>query len=193
VVSRAGWMAAAALGLAGGLGCHTDMYDQPKFRPLERSDFFADGNSSRPLPADTVARGQLELDELLTTGKVDGKLSELFPFPITEQVLRRGQQQFNIFCSVCHGRLGGGQGMIVQRGFKAPPSYHIDRLRQAPPGHFFDVISNGFGAMYDYRERISPADRWAIVAYIRALQLSQHTKLSELAPAERAQLEAAPR
>ena len=181
--------ALAALALGAGLGCHSDMIDQPKFRPLERSDFFADGNSSRPQVEGTVARGQLRSDELLHTGKEGGQPSERFPFAVDPKLLERGRERFEIFCAPCHGRLGDGQGMIVQRGFKIPPSFHIDRLRQAAPGYLFDVITNGFGAMVDYRGRISPADRWAIVAYVRALQLSQHLPASRLAAQERGRLE----
>jgi len=169
--------------------CHTDMIDQPKFRPLEESDFFKDGNSSRPIPADTVARGHLRLDTPLNTGWSGGAPVEAIPIPVTSELLRRGREQFDIFCSPCHGRLGDGKGMIVERGFKPPPSYHIDRLREAPAGHFFDVITNGFGAMYDYRERISPEDRWAIIAYIRALQLSRHAPLADAPPDEARRLE----
>jgi Cytochrome C oxidase, cbb3-type, subunit III len=185
-------LAAAALLAVLAAGCHTDMYDQPKFRPLEETSFFKDGNSARPLLPDTVARGQLNTDELLETGTLHGEPADVFPFPVTARVLRHGQEQFNIFCSPCHGRVGDGRGMIVQRGFKQPPSYHTDRLRQAPAGHFFDVITNGFGAMYDYRSRISPETRWAIIAYIRALQLSQHAKESDVPAGELFRLRAAP-
>jgi mono/diheme cytochrome c family protein len=186
-LALAGTLAAALLALS---GCDMqDMYNQPKYKPLQASSFFDDGRSSRPLVPDTVARSGLRTDALLYTGKLDGKDSEVFPFPVTPQVLDRGQLEYNIYCSVCHGRTGEGNGMIVQRGFKAPPSYHIDRLRQAPAGHFFDVMTNGFGAMYSYKSRVSPEDRWAIAAYIRALQLSQHATLDDVPPAERARLE----
>ena len=180
--------AAVAIVLLAGIACRQDMFDQPKVRPLQASTFFADGRASRPLPEDTVARGDLRDNELLYTGRVHGEVVDEFPFPVTQEVLDRGQQRFEIFCSPCHGRTGYGDGMIVQRGFKAPPSFHTDRLRQAPAGHFFDVITNGFGVMYDYRSRVPVEDRWAIAAYIRALQLSQHAPVSSLAPAERAQL-----
>jgi mono/diheme cytochrome c family protein len=156
------------------------MFDQPKVRPLQASTFFADGRASRPLPEDTVARGDLRGNELLYTGRVHGEVVDAFPFPVTKEVLDRGEQRFDIFCSPCHGRTGYGDGMIVQRGFKAPPSFHSDRLRQAPAGHFFDVITNGFGVMYDYRSRVPVEDRWAIAAYIRALQLSQHASAADL-------------
>ncbi len=148
------------------------MHNQPKYIPLRESDFFADHRSERPLVDGTVARGDVEVDDLLYTGKVNGQLSTVFPFPITWEVMQRGQERFNIFCSPCHSRTGDGDGMVVRRGFRAPPSFHIDRLRQAPPGHFFDVITNGFGAMPDYKPQVPVRDRWAIVAYIRALQAS---------------------
>jgi mono/diheme cytochrome c family protein len=166
--------------LVAAAGCRQDMFDQPKVRPLQSSTFFSDGRASRPLPEDTVARGQLHSDELLSTGRVGGVVADRFPFPVSAAVLDRGQQRFDIFCSPCHGRTGEGNGMIVQRGFKPPPSFHSERLRHAPAGHFFDVMTNGFGVMYDYRSRIVPEDRWAIAAYIRALQLSQHTDASDL-------------
>lgn len=164
-------------------GCRQDMHDQAKAEPLEASDFFADRRSARPVVAGTVARGHLRLDEHLYTGKVNGEYARTFPFAITKEVLERGRERFNIYCSPCHGHLGDGNGMVVQRGFRRPPSYHTDRLREAAPGYFFDVITNGFGTMFDYADRIVPEDRWAIVAYIRALQLSQNADL-EMVPAE---------
>ncbi len=179
--------ALAALAAAAAVGCRQDMFNQPKVRPLQASTFFADGRASRPLPEDTVARGDLRADELLATGRIGGVVADEFPFPITKAILDRGQQRFDIFCSPCHGRTGYGDGMIVQRGFKAPPSFHSDRLRQAPAGHFFDVMTNGFGVMYDYRSRVPPDDRWAIAAYIRALQLSQHASASDLDAAKAAE------
>ena len=176
VIRRLG---AAALFAAAALGCRQDMFDQPKVRPLQASTFFADGRASRPVPEDTVARDDRRGDELLTTGRMGGVVADAFPFAITKEVLDRGEERFEIFCSPCHGRTGYGDGMIVQRGFKAPPSFHTDRLRQAPAGHFFDVMTNGFGVMYDYRSRVSAEDRWAIAAYIRALQLSQHASAAD--------------
>src|SRR5271155_1666980 len=135
-------------------GCRLDMHVQPKYLPEEPSNFFDDGRSERqPVPG-TVARGQLHLDELLYTGKVDGVESKEFPFPITRTDLERGRERFNIYCTPCHDYTGSGHGMIVQRGFPPPPSFHIDRLRAAPPGHFFDVMTNGFGAMYSYAARV---------------------------------------
>ena len=161
-------------------GCRQDMHNQPKYRGLRASAFFADGSSARPLVEGTVARGTLEDDEAFFTGKVDKATVKEFPFPIDEKVLDRGQERYNIYCSPCHDRTGGGNGMVVQRGFKQPPSYHIDRLRQADVGYFYDVITNGFGAMPDYRAQVAPRDRWAIVAYIRALQYGQHTPASDV-------------
>jgi mono/diheme cytochrome c family protein len=177
-----------AFGLALMFGCQQKMADQPRYDPLTRSAFFGDERSARPLVEGTVARGQLRTDEHLYSGKDRGKLVDTFPFPVTRQVLERGQERFNIFCSPCHDRVGNGQGMVVRRGYRAPPSYHIDRLRQAPVGHFFQVMTSGFGAMPDYAQQISPEDRWAIVAYIRALQLSQHAALSDVPGEQRQQL-----
>lgn len=161
-------------------GCSDDMRDQPRYDTYESSDFFADGMTARPAVEGTVARGQLFEDEHLYTGKVDGKHAEAFPFPVTEEVLLRGQERYNIFCGVCHNATGDGMGMVVRRGFKQPASFHTERLQSAPPGYFFDVITNGFGAMYDYAAQVAPHDRWAIAAYIKALQLSQNMKLSDL-------------
>jgi mono/diheme cytochrome c family protein len=172
--------------LLAALGCRQDMFDQPKLRPLQSSTFFADGRASRPLVEDTVPRGARRGDDLLSTGRSGGEVADRFPFPITAAILDRGEQRFDVFCSPCHGRTGSGDGMIVQRGFKPPPSFHSDRLRQAPAGHFFEVMTRGFGVMYDYRTRISPEDRWAIAAYIRALQLSQHAGADDLEAARAA-------
>jgi len=181
-------LAGAVLALA---GCRQDMHDQPKYKPLAASSFFNDGRSARPLIADTVARGHLDEDVELNTGKTaGGKLVDVFPIPIDVDVLKRGQARFAIYCSPCHDRTGSGHGMVVRRGFKAPPSYHIDRLRQAPVGYFFDVMTNGFGAMPDYRSQVPVADRWAIVAYIRALQRSQQATLADVPPEEAARLKA---
>lgn len=164
------------------------MHDQPRYEPLERSTFFNDGRSARPFGEGTVARGQLKTDEHFYTGKVNGELVNALPFPATKEVLDRGHERYNIYCSPCHDRVGNGQGMIVQRGFRQPPSLHIDRLRQAPLGHFFDVMTNGFGTMYSYADRIAPRDRWAIVAYIRALQMSQNAALDDVPVEERSKL-----
>lgn len=164
------------------------MHDAPKYEPLEESDFFADRQSSRPLVDGTVARGFLREDQLLYTGKVDGDFAPVFPFQITEEILRRGQQRFNVYCSPCHGRTGNGRGMIVQRGLKQPQSYHSQRLLEMPPGYFYDVITNGYGVMYSYASRVKPEDRWAIVAYIRALQYSQAAPLEDLPEEDRQRL-----
>jgi mono/diheme cytochrome c family protein len=170
-------------------GCRQDMHDQPKYKPLAASAFFADGRSARPLVEDTVARGHLDEDVELFTGKTaGGKLVELLPVKVSAELLKRGQERFDIYCSPCHDRTGSGHGMVVRRGFKQPPSYHIDRLRQAPVGHFFDVMTSGFGAMPDYRSQITVADRWAIVAYIRALQRSQQATLADVPPEKAADL-----
>ncbi len=170
------------------LACQQQMADQPRYKPLARSTFFGDERSARPLVEGTVARGHLEADELLYKGTIHGKPADIFPFPITKQVLLRGQERFNIFCSPCHDRMGTGQGMIVRRGYRAPPSYHIDRLRSAPVGHFFAVITHGFGIMPDYAAQVPVRDRWAIIAYIRALQLSENARIADVPEKERATL-----
>jgi hypothetical protein len=180
-------LAVAAL-LAAGAACRQDMHDQPSYTPLEPSAFFEDGRSSRPLPDGTVARGHLREDAEFYTGRAGDKPLETFPFPITMEVLKRGQERFNIYCSPCHDRIGNGLGMIVRRGYRHPPSYHIDRLRQAPPGHIYDVITNGFGAMPDYSVQIEPRDRWAVAAYVKALQLSQRASVNDVPPERRQQL-----
>ncbi len=171
-------------------GCRQDMHDQPKYTPYSASDFFADGRSARPLVAGTVARGHLRADALLYEGKVDGQLATVFPFAVTAAVMARGQERFNIFCSACHGLAGQGDGMIVRRGFRRPTSFHDERLRQVPPGYVYDVITNGFGAMPDYAAQIPVEDRWAIVAYVRALQRSQHATIGDVPAGERARLDA---
>lgn len=165
-------------------GCRQDMHDTPRYEPLEASTFFADGRASRTLVANTVPRGQLREDRHLYEGIVDGKPAETFPMPVTAEMMARGQERFNVFCSPCHGRTGEGDGMIVQRGFRRPPSYQEDRLRNAPVGYFFDVMTHGFGAMQDYSAQVPVADRWAIAAYIRALQFSQRASVDDV-PAER--------
>lgn len=170
-------------------GCHRDMRDQPKYRPYRASDFFGDRRSVRAPVEGTVARGQLHADTLLYTGKLNGRAADLFPFEITADVLARGQERFNIYCSPCHDYTGSGRGMIVQRGHKQPPSFHIPRLRQAPAGYFFDVITNGFGAMYDYSYQLRPEERWAVIAWIRTLQTSQRAGLADVPASERAGLD----
>ena len=164
------------------------MADQPRYDPLQKSDFFGDQRSARPIIEGTVPRGRLDADEHFYTGKVGGKPADAFPFTVTREVLARGRERFDIFCAPCHDRIGNGQGMIVRRGYRAPPSFHIDRLRQAPAGHFFDVMTHGFGAMSDYAGQLAPEDRWAVTAYIRALQLSQRATLAEVPQPERGKL-----
>lgn len=161
-------------------GCRQDMHDQPRFKPLAKSDFYPDLRSSRPPVAGTVARGQLHEDTYFYTGKIGNSPGDNMPFPVNEDVLARGRERFDIYCSPCHSRLGDGNGMIPQRGFRAPPSYHTERLRKAPLGYFFDVMTTGFGAMPEYASQIPPRDRWAIVAYIRALQLSQNATVADV-------------
>lgn len=171
-------------------GCWYDMREQAKVKPLQSSDFFLDGQSSRLLLVDTVARGHLNSDKAFYQGmNEDDTPVENFPIEITREVLERGRERYDIFCAPCHSRLGNGQGMIVQRGFKAPPSFHIDRLREAPPGYYYDVITNGFGVMYSYASRVPPEDRWAIIAYIKALQLSQNATMDDVPPDQRGRLE----
>jgi mono/diheme cytochrome c family protein len=182
------WAIVPCLLLAG--GCRQDMHDAPRYDPLEASALFTQGASVRPLVEGTVARGLLVEDELLTTGKIGGTLVDQFPFPITAADLNRGEERFNVFCAPCHSRLGDGQGMVVQRGYRMPPTFHDDRLRQAPAGHFFDVMTNGFGVMPDYRAQVPVADRWRIVAYIRALQLSQSATAADVPAAEMTRLQA---
>jgi len=185
-------LAVAILLMVAFSGCRRDMFSQPSEKPLERSAFFRDNQmASRPLPAHTVARGQLDDDEAFYTGKIGTNLVTQFPMPVTREMLLRGQQRFDIYCAPCHGRTGEGNGMIPQRGYPAPPSYHTERLRTAPVGHFFDVITHGYGVMYPYASRVEPEDRWAIAAYIRALQLSRDAKISDVPSDDRAQLEVA--
>ncbi len=187
----------AVSAFAGACGVRFDMQDQPRYKVYKKSDFFADNRSSRDLPEGTVARGLLKANKALYTGKIDNPNPNAqvetttnaagntivtsfpndideFPVPVTKELVDRGQDRFNIYCIVCHGPTGNGDGMIVRRGFSAPPTYHDDRLRNAPVGHFFDVMSNGWGKMNGYAGQVSVNDRWAIVAYIRALQLSQN-------------------
>jgi mono/diheme cytochrome c family protein len=171
-------------------GCRQDMHDQPKYRGLRNSAFFADGSSARPIIEGTVARGTLRDDEAFFTGKAARVAVAEMPFPVDEQVLDRGEERFNIFCAPCHDRTGSGRGMVVLRGFPPPPSLHLDRLRDAPAGHFVDIMTNGLNTMPDYREQIAPRDRWAIAAYIRALQLSQRAAEADVPAAERSRLTA---
>jgi mono/diheme cytochrome c family protein len=161
-------------------GCRLDMHIQPRYNALAKSDFFADQRSARPPVPGTVARGELRADSYFYTGKFGDTPADYMPFPVTMEVLARGRERFNIYCAPCHSRLGDGNGMIPQRGFRHPPSYHIERLRKAPLGYFFDVMTNGFGAMPDYAAQVEPRDRWCIVAYIRALQLSEDATMADV-------------
>jgi hypothetical protein len=169
-------------------GCRMDMHEQPKYLPYQPTTFFDDGRSERPVVPGTVARGQLRLDELLYTGKENGVVSNKFPFPITRADLERGRQRYNIYCTPCHDYTGSGRGIVVQRGFPPPTSFHIDRMRGEPVGHFFDVMTNGDGSMYSYASRIEPDDRWRIAAYIRVLQLSEHSTVQDVPESERQKL-----
>jgi len=181
----AGRLAVVTLAAAlGALGCRQDMHDQPKYKPLRKSDFFADGRSARPLVEGTVARGSLREDKALYTGKAGNEFIAEIPVEVTAELLQRGRTEFEAFCSPCHGRTGMGDGMIVRRGFKRPSSYHVDRLRAMPIGYFFDVMTNGYGAMSDYASQVPVRDRWAIAAYIRTLQLSQHAPVADV-PADK--------
>jgi mono/diheme cytochrome c family protein len=175
-----------------------DMYDQPKLKPLQPSPLWADGRASRPLPPDTIpysagwiastSSGRLQREPTPANGSA-GTTPSANPLPVTQALLERGRERYNIYCAPCHGFAGHGDGMVAQRGFPHPPSYHIDRLRQAPDSYFFDVMTRGYGDMYSYADRVNPNDRWAIVAYIRALQLSQNASLNDVPATERAQLD----
>jgi mono/diheme cytochrome c family protein len=181
--TRGTLIAVLCISTIGGGACRQDMHDQPKYTPYKAADFFTDQRSARPPVEGTIAQGQLFDDELLYTGKQNGQPATVFPFPVDEQVMQRGRERYDIFCSPCHGLSGDGSGMVVQRGYRRPPSFHVDRLRQVPPGHVFDVVTSGFGAMPDYAAQIPVRDRWAIAAYLRALQLSQFATVAELSPA----------
>jgi mono/diheme cytochrome c family protein len=169
--------------------CRQDMHDAPRYDPLEKSAFFNDGRTSRMPVVNTVARGQIREDRHLFEGVVDGKPAETFPMAVTPAVMARGRDRYSVFCTPCHGQTGEGDGMIVRRGFRKPPSYHEDRLREAPVGYYFDVMTHGFGAMQDYAAQITVADRWAIAAYIRALQLSQRATVDDVPADRRADLD----
>ena len=170
--------------------CRQDMHDNPRYEPLEASTFFADGRALRMPVEHTVARGTIRTDEHLYTGKIGGQLVDALPVAPTPELLARGRERFNVFCSPCHGRTGRGDGMVVRRGFRAPPTFHDDRLRSAPVGYYFDVITHGFGAMQDYSAQVPVPDRWAIAAYIRALQISQHASIDDVPADKRAALDA---
>ena len=171
-------------------GCRQQMADQPHQRPLEPSNFFDDGMASRPVEPGTVARAGKEQNGPRFHSKVDGKLVDTFPFEVTMEVLARGQERYEIFCAPCHDRLGTGQGMIVRRGFTPARSFHDPRLRDASAGHFFEVITQGFGQMPSYANQLSEQDRWAVIAYIRALQFSRNVRLDQLPPEDRAKMKA---
>lgn len=165
-------------------GCDQAMRHQPSYRPLQPSTFFADGQSARPLIEGTVPREANGSTALLTGTDGHGHHVNEFPLPVTLELLQRGRNRYDIFCAVCHDALGTGQGAIVQRGYAPPPSFHSARLRQLPHGHYFSVVTQGFGSMPSYADQLSPRDRWAVIAYIRALQRSQRTRLDELTPQE---------
>ena len=187
---RALALAAACAALAGAAACRQDMHDGPRFKPLQENPFYEDSRASRPIPAGTVARGFLKDDDVFYTGMQGGAPVERIPMPITAAVVQRGRERFNIYCSPCHGLAGDGDGMIVKRGYKRPTSYHDPRLRNEKAGYFFDVMTRGFGQMPDYAAKVSPKDRWAIVSYIRALQLSQHAAIGDVDAADRGTLDA---
>jgi len=173
-------------------GCHRDMRDQPRYETFEASSFFANGQSSRPLVAGTIARGWLPESEAFATGRSGGQFVSEPPVELTAALVERGRNRFNIYCSPCHAFSGDGDGMIVQRGFRRPPSFHVERLRQAQAGHFFDVMTHGLGAMPSYAAQLQPRDRWAVVGYVRALQLSQNATVDDVPSSARAQLEVRP-
>jgi mono/diheme cytochrome c family protein len=183
----------ALVGLAlAGAACRQDMHDAPRYEAYEKSDFFADQRSMRPQVEGTVARGQLQDDAALHTGKSGATFVATYPVPLTHDLVKRGKQRFEIYCTPCHGLLGRGDGVVVRRGYKAPPTFHQDRVRQQAPGYFFDVITNGYGTMPDYAGQIPVPDRWAIVAYVRALQLSQNASLTDVPEPRRRELDAPP-
>src|SRR5258708_39055618 len=161
--------------------CRLDMHVQPRVNPLAHSDFYTDQRSARPPVEGTVARGQLHEDTYFYIGKIGNNPGDVMPFPVTKEVLARGRERYNIFCAPCHSRVGDGNGFVPSRGFaRKPPSFHIVRLQKAPLGYFYDVITEGFGIMPDYASQIPPQDRWDIVAYMRALQLSQNATMAEV-------------
>jgi mono/diheme cytochrome c family protein len=173
-------------------GCRQDMHDAPRYEAFEANPTFADNRASRTAPAGTVARGWERDDEALYTGKIAGQMVDEYPFAIGRDELLRGQQRFNIYCTPCHGRLGDGNGMVVSRGLRQAASYHQDRLREEKLGYFYDVITNGFGAMQGYAEQIPVRDRWLIVAYVRTLQMSQHASVDDVPAEHRGALDASP-
>ena len=172
--------------------CGGNHRDQPRYDPLQESEFFEDGSSARQIIADTVPRGKLQEDTNLYTGRSGEQMATEYPFQVTKEVLERGRERYTIHCVPCHSPIGDGKGMIVRRGFSPPPSFHLPRLKQAPPGHYYDVITRGYGAMSSYSDQVDPRDRWAIAAYIRALQLSQDASVEDVPATERPQLDATP-
>lgn len=184
---RKGMTLAALASVVTLAGCRQDMHNQPKFVPQRGTTFFADGRSSRPQVENTVGRGQLHEDSYFYTGMVNGTEGATMPFPVTMDVLAKGQERYNVYCTPCHSRVGNGVGMIVQRGYSKAGNFHTPRLNAAPLGHFFNVISNGYGSMPDYAAQLTPADRWAVVAYVKALQLSQNAQESDVASGEKVQ------
>lgn len=183
-------LAMAVLVATVGAGCRQDMHDAPRYEAFEASTFFPDGRASRSAPVGTVARGWLRADDAVYTGKVDGEFVEAFPFAIGHDDLERGRDRYNVYCTPCHGRLGDGNGMVVQRGLRQAASYHQERLRQERVGYYFDVITNGFGAMQGYAEQVPVRDRWLIIAYIRALQLAQNATVNDVPADHRGGLDA---
>jgi cbb3-type cytochrome c oxidase subunit III len=182
-----GWLAAIALCAA---GCHTDMYNQPRYDPLEGSEFFPDMRSARPRVAGTIARGHLPADVTRETGRKGDKFVERLPLEVTPALLKRGQERFQIYCTPCHSRIGDGNGIVVLRGYRRPPTFHSDRLRGLPDGQIFDTITRGFGVMPSYAHQVPVDDRWAIIGYMRVLQLSQYAPLDDLPDEDRAKLPA---
>jgi len=185
-------LTSCVLALALGLilaGCRRDMQMEPRYDPLSWGNFFADGRSARPEIEGTVAHGHLKLNQALYTGKVNNQEIDYFPFTITRADLDRGRERYDVYCSPCHSRIGDGEGMVVRRGFRHPPSYRIDRLVKAPVGHFFDVMTNGLGEMPSYASRVPPEDRWRIAAYIRVLQLSETASINDVPPEQRGGLD----
>lgn len=187
--ARASIAATAFVALAASAACRQDMHDTPRYKPLQQSDIYADKRSARPIIEGTVARGFLRADDVFYTGMQAGAPVDRIPMPLTAATVDRGRERYNIYCAPCHGLTGAGDGMIVKRGYKQPTSYHDPRLRNEKAGYFFDVMTRGFGQMPDYAAQVSPKDRWAIVAYIRALQLSQHASVGDLTPDEKGRLD----
>jgi mono/diheme cytochrome c family protein len=183
-LGRAGLLLVGCLALAS--GCRKDMYDQPKYKEYDPSTSFRDGTSSRPIAAGTIARGELHADKGYYDGKTaKGEDVDVFPFPVTKATIELGRERYQVFCTPCHGRTGDGNGMVVRRGFSPPPSFHAEYLRKIKVGHFYDVITHGYGAMYSYAARIPVDQRWAIAAYIRVLQYSRDARPEDLTPEER--------